>query len=72
MFTCYDRTNHTSMVSLEGGQLVSARSVTRRPERERWIAEAMARVRVTPTVGMVGQERALVLTLALTLTLPEP
>ena len=57
VFVGYNRTNHTFMVSLEDGKLVAARSVTRRPERERWSAEALSRVRVMPTDGKVRIER---------------
>jgi hypothetical protein len=57
VFVGYNRTNHTFTVSLPDGKLVSARSVTRRPERERWDADALAKVRVIPTDGKVRQER---------------
>ena len=57
VFLGYDRTNHTFTVSLEDGQLVSARSVTRRPERERWNAEALSNVRAIPTDRKTRQER---------------
>ena len=57
VFLGYDRTNHTFTVSLEDGQLVSARSVTRRPERERWNAEALSKVRAMPTDKKTRQER---------------
>ena len=53
----FNRTNHTFTVSLEDGQLVSARSVTRRPERDRWDAEALAKVRAMPNEVRTRQER---------------
>lgn len=58
VFVGFNRTNHTSTISLESGQLVAARSVTRRPDRERWNADALARARTVPTDGKVRQERA--------------
>ena len=57
MFVGYNRTNHTFTVSLENGQLVGARSTTRMPERERWGADALSRVRATLAGGRQGQER---------------
>jgi len=57
VFIGYIRSNHTFVVSTEGGQLVHARSVTRRPERERWSADALSKVRVVPTDNKVRQER---------------
>jgi len=57
VFVGYNRNNHTFTVSLEDGQQVSVRSITRRPERERWSADALAKVRVMPHEGKVQQER---------------
>lgn len=57
VFIGYNRTSHTSTVSFEDGRLVAARSVTRRPERERWSAEALPKVRLMPTDGKARQER---------------
>ena len=57
MFVGYNRSNHTFTVSIEGGRLVHARSVTRIPERERWNADALAKVHAMPTESKVRQER---------------
>ncbi len=48
IFIGFNRNNHTFTISLTDGQLVAARSITRRPESERWSPEAMAGVRVMP------------------------
>ncbi len=47
IFVGYDRQSNTFMVETEGGP-VKARSVTRRPERDRWSAEGIARINSTP------------------------
>ena len=57
MFVGYNRSNHTFAVSTEGGQIVHARSVTRRPDRERWNADALCKVHAIPTDARVRQER---------------
>jgi hypothetical protein len=57
VFVGFNRTNHTFIVSLEDGQLVSARSETRRPAQDRWDADALARVRAMPHEVKSRQER---------------
>ena len=57
MFVGYNRTNHTFTVSHDNGQLVGARSITRRPERERRCVDTMSRVRAVPTDGEQRHER---------------
>jgi len=47
IFVGYDRQSNTFMVETEAGP-VRARSVTRRPELERWSAEGIARINSTP------------------------
>ena len=57
VFVGYNRTNHTFTISLENGRLVGARSITRRPERERWDADALSRVRAVPSDPKMRVER---------------
>ena len=62
MFKCEHRSNkythnHTPTISLDDGQTVGARSVTRIHERERWSAEALAKVRAMPRDVGARQER---------------
>ncbi len=47
IFVGYDRQSNTFMIETEAGP-VRARSVTRRPERDRWDAEGIARINSTP------------------------
>ena len=57
VFLGYNRSNHTFIVGTEDGQKVEARSVTRRHGRDRWDADALAKVRTTPTDGKARVER---------------
>ncbi len=56
VFLGYNRQSNTFIVATESG-IVMARSITRRPERERWQAEALARVRETPGALKARAER---------------
>ena len=57
VFIGYNRTNRTFTASFGDGKPLSARSVTRRPERERWSADALATVRAIPADGEVRHAR---------------
>ena len=57
VFVGFNRNNHTFTVSREDGQLIGARSITRRHERERWNAEALSKVRAMPHDSRTRQER---------------
>ena len=48
IFLGYNRGSNTFIVSDENGDITTARSITRRPECDRWDPEAMARVRAVP------------------------
>ncbi len=56
VFLGYSRQSNTFIVATESG-ITTARSVTRRPERDRWSADALARIQQTPMALHARQER---------------
>ena len=56
VFLGHNRTSNTFVVGTEGGSVVETRSITRRPERQRWNAERLAAVQALPSHGKKRQE----------------
>ena len=48
IFVGYSRSSNTFLVSAADGEVVSTRSITRRPESDRWHADALSRVQAIP------------------------
>ncbi len=47
-FLGYNRNSNTFIISDENGDMTTARSITRRPEKDRWNPEAMALIKAIP------------------------
>ncbi len=57
IFLGYNRTSNTFMIINSDGEMVGARSITRKPESERWDPEALARIQVVPGTGYEQKQR---------------
>ena len=58
VFLGYSRSSNTFVVGTDDGRIINARSISRRPERQRWDPDRLAAVHLLPVVGQRARPEA--------------